>query len=109
MTQEITTQIKKWAVCYAGSIKFFLTDEEHKSFLEQIMKGAEIVPLKSGEVLTNKFLAIKEANELEIMERQFPFQIGNKVYTNWFQVSEDINKGWIYWSEQQQKYIETQR
>jgi hypothetical protein len=104
---EITTNVKKWVVCYAGDIKFFLTDEEHAAFLDQLLKGAEIVPLKSGEVLTNKFMAIKEATELEIQEKLFPFQVGNKVYTNWFQVSEDINKGWIYWSDKQQRYLET--
>ncbi len=109
MTQEITTDVKKWVVCYAGDLKFFLTDEEHDAFLVQLLKGAEIIPLKSGEVLTNKFMAIKEANELEKKERIFPLQVGDKVYTNWLQLSGDLNKGWIYWSETQQCYLETQR
>jgi hypothetical protein len=109
MITEITQNVKRWVVCYTNNLKFFLTDEEHKLFLEQILNGAEIIPLKSGEVLTNKFMAIKEAGELEIKEKQFPFQLGNKVYTSWTQVSEDINKGWIYWSEPQQKYLETGR
>lgn len=57
-----------WVVKYVHE-SYFLTDEEKKSFLEKLEKGAKYIDVK-GNILTGGFLTISQNKELKKLEEE---------------------------------------